>query len=489
MMTQNGTKLIKNSIAVFLGRLSPKIFSFLFVIYSARFLGATEFGKFVLALGYFELFLGLTARGLTIVATREIAKLPSKANEYINVSVTLGFILTIVASCILIALSHILPYSLDTRVALYLVCIALLPSTTAMIFEAGFVGFEKAQYVTYGTVIENSLRTGLWFIALILGYKLIALFAVLIITRSFMLFFYFLCYSLHISKFQWRIKLKIYKEFITQWRVIAFENWISSFIYGLDVIFLSIFRGEQIVGLYSAAYKIVNFADIGASSYTVALFPYMSRLYRESQIEFRKLIEGSLKYMLIIVIPGTIIMATIGDRIILLLFGKEYVTSIPIFSVLTWVIILRFLNPFLSHVLFARGEQGKSLRVAVISLIVYVPTSVLFIRQWGGVGAAWAVLIVATLGFCLFFVFVWRGYGVLKVILVFGRAIISSICFGITFFVLKDISLVLGLIVSIMLYCLLIFSLEMSHYEKLKSVGFIQSICSKIGKVLKCMIM
>lgn len=485
-MPQNVSKLIKNSIAVSLSRLSPKIFSFLFLIYIARFLGATVFGKFVLALGYFDLFLGLTARGLSIIATREIAKQPSKTAQYINVSVTLGLILTIVASCLLIALSFILPYSQDTRVALYLVCIALLPSTIVMIFEAVFIGLEKAEYVTYGTLIENSLRTGLWFIALMLGYKFIALFVILIIARSITLIFYWFCYLRQLSDFQWRIKLEIYKEFIAEWRVIALETWFSSLIYGLDLILLSIFCSEKMVGLYSAAYKILNFTDIGASSSLVAIFPYMSRLYIESENSFRNLIEGYFKYILILLIPITIILSTIGDKIILFLYGKEYVNSIPIFSVLIWLIILKFLNPFLSHVLFARGEQGKSLQIAVISTILYIPTSLWFIRQWAGVGAAWALLLVSTMGFCLFFVFVWRGYGVSRVLLLFGRTIIASICLGITLYLLKGIPILLSLILSSMLYILLIFYFNViSSSQSDMILNYIQSIYCKIRKCTK----
>lgn len=463
-MRSDTSRVIKNIFAIFLGRLSPRIFSFLFVIFVARFLGASEFGKFALAVGYFELFLLLASKGVTIIATREIAKTPAKAGEYVTVSIALGLMLTVLASLILIGLSRILPYSADTRMALCLACIALLPSTIATVYEAGFVGFEKAHFVTYGTVIENSLRTGLWFIAIILGYKLLVLFVVLIITRTVLLIFYSLCYSRYIAPLR-RGAWKIYRTFINEWRTIAFENWLSSVVYGFDVILLSIMCGEYVVGIYSAAYKIVNIGDIAASSYTVAIFPYMSRLYKESLPDFQKLAERSLKFMIILLIPAIMIMSATGDRIIFLIYGKEYTASVPIFSVLLWVIVLRFLNPFLSHVLFAKGEQGNSLRVAVMSLTVYVPLSIFFIRLWGGVGAAWAVLVVSILGFILFFAFVWRGYGVQQSTSLFGPAGVSSLCFAVTFFALKDISLPLSIVVPLLLYCFLIYRLEAVNYR------------------------
>lgn len=451
-MTPGLTKLIQNCIALFFSRLSPRIFSFLFVIYIARFLGAEDFGKFVLALGYFELFLALSARALTIIATREIAKLPSKADEYISLSVILGLMLTVVTSSLLVALCHIFPYSQDTRSALYLVCIALLPSTIAAIFEGAFVGFQKAEYVTYGTVIENCLRTALWFIALILGYRLLVLITILVATRGIVLLFYLFYYSRTISRFKWSIDLKGCRTFINEWRVIAFENWLSTIIYGLDIILISILCGESMVGIYSAANKVVNFADIAASSFVVAVFPYMCSLYKESETEFMRLIEGSLKFMLVILIPGTIVLFTLSDKVIWLIYGKEFIKSAPILSVLVWLVILKFLNPFLSHVLFAKGEQRRSLQAAAISLICYMPIGALFVRWWGGVGGAWALLIVATLTFCLLWNFVWRKHRASHALLIFARVAIASAVFGITLFLLRRVPISLSLIPSCILY-------------------------------------
>jgi O-antigen/teichoic acid export membrane protein len=413
-MKHNIIKLIKNSIAIFFSKLSPRILSFLFIIYIARFLGVTGFGKFVIALGYFELFLGITSTGLRIILTREIAKVPKNASQYMGISIILGFVVSLIACLILILFASVTSFLHETQNALILVSIALLPGTTAIVFEAGFVGIEKAEYVTYGTLLENGIRTIIWFLALLLGYKLIVLIIILIITRCIMLFFYVYNYVRKISKLHFDIQKKQFKFFISDWRTIAFENWLSSFIWNLDFIFLSTLKGEKIVGLYMAGYKILNFADIGTSSYILAVFPYMTRLYRESKIEFKKLIERSIKYALIFIILLSSVLFLLNDKIILFIYGVEYVYSVPIFSVLIWVIIFKFMNPFLSHVLFARGEQIKSLQIAIISLIIYLPISFWFIHQWEGIGAALALLIVAIFSCYLFVIYIWRDYQILK---------------------------------------------------------------------------
>ena len=73
-MPVNNTLRVSNMSALFIGRLFDMAISFAFVIYIARLLGVVGFGKYALAQRYFELFLSLSATGLGIYITREIAE-------------------------------------------------------------------------------------------------------------------------------------------------------------------------------------------------------------------------------------------------------------------------------------------------------------------------------------------------------------------------------------------------------------------------------
>jgi O-antigen/teichoic acid export membrane protein len=67
-----------------------------------------------------------------------------------------------------------------------------------------------------------------------------------------------------------------------------------------------------------------------------------------------------------------------------------------------WVFIFNVLNPFVSHLLFARGEQATSLRVGAISAVASLALSLALIPTWGPIGAAYAALASTTLACCLF---------------------------------------------------------------------------------------
>lgn len=453
-------RVTKNTVALVVGRASVMLFSFAFIVYAARFLGVDGFGKYALAQAYFELFLSLSATGLSIVITREIAKRPSWASRYLSASVILVTVLTLVASGLLISLVHIFGYAPDTRAAIYLACLALLPATISLVFEAAFVAFEKAEYAAYGTMLESTLRTGLGLAALLMGYEVLALFVVLIVARICMLLFYLAFLSQQVSKLHWYFDWAFLKQLVRDWRVFALENWLSSLFGSLDFIILSFFHGELAVGLYAAAYKTLRLGSVVAVSYTTAIFPYMSRLFEESRDTLRRLSEESLKYMFALILPGVVTIAVLADRVIILLYTNEYADSVPILRVLIWVLVLRFLNPFLSHILFARGEQRKSLQVAAISLVLYVAICLWFIPRWGGIGAAWALLLAVCAAFCFYFVFVLRGEAVMRTLLTFGRTALAAASLGAFLLILRDIHLIPLLVSAGVVYVLLLLILR-----------------------------
>jgi O-antigen/teichoic acid export membrane protein len=441
-MHQNtGWRVIKNAFALFWGRMFLLVFSVFFIIYSARLLKAQDFGEFQLVRAYFELFLSLCSAGLGNVITREIAKKKELSGNYLSSSALFVTGLSLVACLILIILVYVMPYTADTRNAALLACLALPPAAIAVVFQAGFLAFEKASYISYGIVIENVFRTGVSFLALYLGYGLMSLFVILIVARIIMLLFYVAAWQKFIARLQWFFDWSFLKRLVNEWKVFALEGWLSDIFSQLDIILLSVFQGELAVGLYSAAYRLVGFGSVVATSYTNAAFPYMSQLYERSKEKFQQVSEKSLKYMLALVLPGVAALSILSDRVILLLFTNEYADSIPIFRIVIWVLVLRFLNPYLSFLLFAQGRQRKSLQVIIVSLIFYTAISLWLVDRWGAIGTSWALLLSTSVAFCMYFAFVIPTGRLKSMLLDFGRIALATAAVALLILIARDLPL------------------------------------------------
>ena len=86
--------------------------------------------------------------------------------------------------------------------------------------------------------------------------------------------------------------------------------------------------------------------------------------------------------------------------------GAEFQDAVPVVRILVWILLVEFLNPFLSHALFAQGRQARSAFVAGISLVFNATATFLLVHKYGAAGAALATVLsgfVATIFYSAFF--------------------------------------------------------------------------------------
>lgn len=431
-------RITKNTSVLFLGTVGRMVISFGFVFFVARYLGVGGFGKFALTQRYFDLFLGLSATGLSILITREVARRPERTNAYFSASIVQVFVLTVLAAFIMGGLGFFFDYAPDTRLAIVVAAAALFPAAIAQIIEAIFVAYETAEYVTYGTLIESVLRSVLGVLFLWMGYGLMALFVALFMARVTVLIVYFVILNRN-QDIRWEFDRGFLVELVRAWRVFALENWISNIYANLGIILLSFFHSEQTVGLYAAAGKLLRLGSVVAKSYTTAIYPYLARTFVDSKEGFRRVSLGSMRFMVAIVLPVVLTIFMLADPIVRLVFGDEFQAAVPILQVLVWVLLLNFFNPYLSHILFAREDQRHSLGVAAVKLVVYLAMAFWLIPTGGGIGAAQARLISASIAFATYFLAVFQGQNPLRILWVMARATPPTVVLVIFFLLLPEV--------------------------------------------------
>ncbi len=196
--------------------------------------------------------------------------------------------------------------------------------------------------------------------------------------------------------------------------------------------------GEAAVGLYNAAYKVIRLGVVVAKSYTTAVFPVLSRLYSQSRETFEQVSRDSIRMMLIIAMPVVIGVSILTERIIDLLYSDEYLGSVPILHVLVWVLVLEFLNPFLSHTLFARGQQRQSMNVAAVSLVVNLSATLWLVTKWGAVGAAAGTVLAGAVACCCYFLYLMRGDELRRTAVNAVRVSIAAVGLAVALFMFRD---------------------------------------------------
>ncbi len=457
----------KNTMMLLAGNLTRMAATFGFVLYSAASLGLEGFGKYSLALNLFELFLGLAATAVGILLTRDVARWPRRLNSLLTSAILLSLALATCAPVLMIAMGIGFGYAPDTIRALGIASLGLFPAVVCVLLEAVFVAKERAEFVTIGTALESGLRIGAGLVALQLGCGVLTLMTILVVSRFVQLVAYGFAMR-GIVHFRWQLLRKPTWRFAMRWRVFAAENWLASIYMNLDVLILSWISGEAAVGLYSAAGKFVRLGSIFSRSFTTAVFPVMSRMFTQSPEAFHRFYQVSIRVMYTVAFPIVIGVTVMTDRIVALLYTDEYQNAGPVLRVLIWLVLIDFLNPFLSHVLFAQGRQHRSMHVAAISLCVNSVVCFLLVRNYGALGAAMGSVFGGLVAMCCYLTFAVPRQDVVATFTLAFRVLLAALGMGVAVFWMRNEFLVAIGLTSVVIYVALLFVVQAIRGEDIR---------------------
>lgn len=432
-----------NAGMLLLGTIVRMVFAFAFVIYVARYLGVAEYGKFALTQQYYDLCTSLCATGFCILVTREAAKNLSWLSRNLVPIGAIMIALSCFAAVLLAIIAWLAGYAPDTRVAIYIASVAIIPAALATVAEAIFIALQKSEWVAVGIAVEGVVRIALWFAVLLSGYGLLSLFVVLIATRAVQLGLYWYVLARRLPPIHWRVRFVRLWTIMRQWQVFAAESCVATIYLSLDTLFLSFFWGEAAVGMYDAACKLIRLGSVVAGSFVSAIFPYMSRLYVDSRDAFHQVSQQSTKYILAISVPVVLSMSIYADRIVLFLYDKQFADSAAVLRVVAWLLVPRFLNPFLSRVLYARDHQLRTLTVSVVGLVTFLALAFVLIPQYGPVGTAWTTIISSYAALACFIALVMAGTDYRPMMTILIRQTVAAIVLSLALLCMKNTQLLI----------------------------------------------
>lgn len=170
----------------------------------------------------------------------------------------------------------------------------------------------------------------------------------------------------------------------------------------IDVLMLGLMSNAEQVGLYSAAYRVLN--QVLATYYvlTQVLYP---RFARQRAAERPRMLEAGVLAPLVssgILMAGGICWAR--REVLSLVFGHPFLAAAPLLLVLAWSVPLDFATSYLSNAFLAWGLERKVLASTAVAALTDVLLNLAFIPSLGARAAAVNTLIsyaVLLVGLCL----------------------------------------------------------------------------------------
>ncbi|MFC1663207.1 flippase [Patescibacteria group bacterium] len=365
-----------------------KILSFIYFVYYSNIIGFTDTGKYIFAISFVTIFGIIVDLGFSPVLIREVSRNRGNAQRYLNNILGVKLYFSIIAALSIIILVNLLRYPLVTQQLVWLVMMVMIVESFTLTFYGVFRGFQNLKYEALGSVLFQIITFTSGFIGLSITHNPLILGLAIIIGSVGNLVFaiIFLRKKLNLSlKVKWHHNTL---RFLVRTAVPFFIAGVFIKIYAyVDIVMLSLFKGDDYVGWYSIAYKLtysLQFLPIALSN---AIYPAFSRLFIEAKDKLSKSFERGLQYVIILSIPVSIGAAYLAADIVNTLW-PTFSESIPALRIGIAGLFFVFANFIISSFLNACNRQKINTINIGLTMLVNIIMNLILIPKFGHNGAA-----------------------------------------------------------------------------------------------------
>lgn len=377
--------------------------------YVSRILGSSGVGKVEFAnsvVAYFVLFtgLGIPNYGMRLVA-RERSDIKSLSKSVAELSMVLFFTVAAGYAVYFLLVKTVPAFHSETLLFLIVSPSIFLSDFN---FEWFYQGIEDQKFITARYVFIKILQLLCIFLFVKNRNHYLLYAAVLVGMNSLSTIFNIF----HLKKHLVKVPLKSLeiKRHLKPILLIFASNIAVSVYTNLDVIMVGFFCGDEKVGLYTAANRIVRIVIAVVTAFSSVVIPRIeSSLKNKDSESYRRYVNLSLDYILILAVPCCLGIIALADDIILIFAGAEFAPSIFSIRLLSPVIIIVGLAYFVGlQLLYSHREEWKYTAAVSVAAIVNAFFNAILIPRFAQNGAVVGTLIAEATGLLIQIVLAWK---------------------------------------------------------------------------------
>ena len=379
-----------NTSWLFAEKIFRMVVGFFVGIWVARYLGPEQFGLLSYAQSFVGLFTAIATLGLDGIVVRELVKDPSRKDELIGTGFWLKLIGAIAVLLILAIAVNFTSNDHVTNVMIFIIASATIFQAFNVV-DMYFQAKVLSKYIAYANAI-NLLISSIVKIALILIKAPLIAFAWVVLFDSAVLAAGLVYYYIHRNETfkSWRFSKKIAKELLRESYPMIISFFAISISLKIDQIIIKELLDAHSVGLYAASLRIIELWYFIPVALTQSFFPAI--INTQNNDIYQNRIKALSSFLLILSIGVVTVLIISKDFFIPLLFGESYLGTINILSIHSFAIIFVFFASLRKKLLLAENKTYFIMYYSIVTAVIMVVSSYLFIKNFGLIGAPYAYL-------------------------------------------------------------------------------------------------
>ncbi len=353
----------------------------------SRYLGTEGFGRYILALSYLGLLMALADMGLHAITTREISREGADENSIVNKVFTLRVLIT--GTIFILAVAAVALTSMDAQEkgAIFVIAGAFFFSSTYSLLNAVFQKHLSMDRVAIAELCGKCVQMGtiLALVKLELPFIFSVIAVFLAMLTNFFLVFTFVRKYIKIS-FDW--DPSYCKEFLKKSYPLGISAVATFLYFKVNAIILSQYQPIDDVGIYGAAYKIIETIIFFPAMVIGLVLPLLSRYIFTHKELFRKTINATVKFFVVILIPLLSGLFFLAPEAISIINGPGFENAVQVLRILVFSLIGIFFGHLFMTTAIAAHLQLLLTKILVLTAIFNIALNFYLIPRYSYTGAA-----------------------------------------------------------------------------------------------------
>ena len=451
--------IAKNTLIQIIGRGFSTLFGLIALAAVTRYLGQEQFGWYTTVATFLQFFAVFADFGLTLIGAQMIAEPGADEDRLVSNLFSFRLILsTLFFGSAMVAI-FFFPYHMTIKLGVLVLTGAFFAMTLQNIFMGVFQKHLRMSIAAWGDALGRFIILVGYFLCIFFQLGLLPILAVSVAANATQFAFFFVA-AKKIVKITWLTEWVIYKKIFSKSWPIAMSMGFNLIYLRADTIILSLVRSQAEVGLYGAAYRVIDVAASIPVMFMGIILPHLTSAWHADRAKFNHYFHRAFDFMCIIALPFVLGGIYLAKPAMAFLAGAEFAESgryLQILLIALWAI---FFGALSGHAIVALNKQRLMICGYIITAALTLIGYFIFIPRYGAIGAGWMTVFSEVLILILTFIVVEKTIRVWPSFAIFNKSLISSISMLAAIYFIPMPHFVYSLLLAVFVYCAALFLLK-----------------------------
>ncbi len=405
-MTSTGGKLARDSFWMVSVQVYGRGLTLLFSLYAASALGVENFGIYGYAMAIITVMAAVSDFGANTFQIKQTAVLPSKDERraLLAGSLVVRSVLGFLGFAVIAVVSIFVSDNPIVGWLIFLFGLGTFFNNIGGAFSYTLIGLESFGLYGIISIFSQTINFGAACLLIYLGYGLLGIgyafsawgfLSVILIAAIVM--------KKHYPPI-FRISRKEISKFLRGAAPLGLTAILVTIYYKSDYIILEYYKGTGEVGLYSAAYVVVNALIFLPTTISTTLLPKLSFLKDNDPDRLKIIYQYVFKYLFFAGFGLGCGALAVSSDLVAVIYPDDFASAYMALNILIWALALIFINSMQGNMLVALGKQRLLPYIAGAAAAVNIGLNFIMIPRYGIQGAAFTTVLAEIVagGSCMY---------------------------------------------------------------------------------------